>query len=68
VDIADDGAGIKEDDLPHIFSPFFTAKKFGTGLGLATCYRIINAHGGLIRVDSTEGKGTTFKVSLVVAE
>lgn len=68
VDIADDGAGIKEADLPHIFSPFFTTKNSGTGLGLATCYRIINEHGGLIRVESTECKGTTFKVSLVVAE
>jgi two-component system nitrogen regulation sensor histidine kinase GlnL len=68
VDIADDGAGIKEDDLPHIFSPFFTTKNSGTGLGLATCYRIINDHGGLIRVESAEPHGTTFKVSLVVAE
>jgi two-component system nitrogen regulation sensor histidine kinase GlnL len=68
VDIADDGAGIKEENLPHIFSPFFTTKNSGTGLGLATCYRIINEHGGIIRVESVEGKGTTFKVCLVVAE
>jgi two-component system nitrogen regulation sensor histidine kinase GlnL len=68
VDISDDGAGIKEEDLPHIFSPFFTTKNSGTGLGLATCYRIINEHGGMIRVESAERKGTTFKVSLVVAE
>jgi two-component system nitrogen regulation sensor histidine kinase GlnL len=68
VDITDEGVGIKEADLPHIFSPFFTTKNSGTGLGLATCYRIINEHGGLIRVESAAGKGTTFKVSLVVAE
>jgi two-component system nitrogen regulation sensor histidine kinase GlnL len=68
VDINDNGSGIKEEDLPHIFSPFFTTKNSGTGLGLATCYRIINEHGGMIRVDSVEGKGTTFKVGLVVAE
>jgi two-component system nitrogen regulation sensor histidine kinase GlnL len=68
VDIADDGSGIKEENLPHIFSPFFTTKNSGTGLGLATCYRIINEHGGMIRVESIEGKGTTFKVGLVVAE
>jgi len=68
VDIADQGSGIKESDLAHIFSPFFTTKNSGTGLGLATCYQIIKEHGGLIRVESTEGKGTTFKVSLVVAE
>ncbi len=68
VDIADDGAGIKEENLPHIFSPFFTTKNGGAGLGLATCYRIIKEHGGLIRVESAEGKGATFRVSLVVAQ
>jgi two-component system nitrogen regulation sensor histidine kinase GlnL len=68
VDISDNGTGIKEEDLPHIFSPFFTTKNSGTGLGLATCYRIINAHGGLIRVESADRRGTTFKVSLMVAE
>jgi two-component system nitrogen regulation sensor histidine kinase GlnL len=68
VDIADDGSGITEENLSHIFSPFFTTKNSGTGLGLATCYRIINEHGGMIRVESAAGKGTTFKVCLVVAE
>lgn len=68
VDLADEGAGIREEDLPHIFSPFFTTKNNGTGLGLATCYRIIKEHGGTIRVESTEGKGSTFRVSLVVAD
>jgi two-component system nitrogen regulation sensor histidine kinase GlnL len=68
VDVADEGKGIKEEDLPHIFSPYFTTKNSGTGLGLAICYRIIKEHGGLIRVESIEGKGTNFKVSLVVAD
>ncbi|MGH7926182.1 MAG: two-component system sensor histidine kinase NtrB, partial [Candidatus Binatia bacterium] len=68
VEIADDGAGIDEETLPHVFSPFFTTKNSGTGLGLATCYRIVNEHGGIIRVESAKRKGTTFKVSLVVAE
>lgn len=68
VDIADEGGGIREENLPHIFSPFFTTKINGTGLGLATCYRIIKEHGGTIRVESTEGKGSTFKVLLVVAD
>jgi two-component system nitrogen regulation sensor histidine kinase GlnL len=67
IDIEDQGAGIKEEDLPQIFSPFFTTKNNGTGLGLAVCYRIIKEHGGVIRVESVEGKGTTFRVSLVVA-
>ena len=68
IDIADEGTGIKEENLPHIFSPFFTTKNNGSGLGLATSYGIIKEHGGLIRVESVEGKGTVFKVSLVVAE
>jgi two-component system, NtrC family, nitrogen regulation sensor histidine kinase GlnL len=68
VDVADEGAGINEEDLPHIFSPYFTTKNGGTGLGLALCYRIIKEHGGLIRVESLEGKGTNFKVSLMVAD
>ena len=67
VDIEDEGIGIKEEDLPHIFSPFFSTKNSGTGLGLAVCYRIVKEHGGLIRVESVDGKGTTFRVSLVVA-
>jgi two-component system nitrogen regulation sensor histidine kinase GlnL len=68
VDIEDDGPGIKEEDLPHIFSPFFSTKNGGTGLGLSVCYRIIKEHGGLIRVESREGAGASFKVSLLVAE
>ena len=68
VDITDEGSGIREADLPHIFSPFFTTKTNGTGLGLAICYRIIKEHGGTIRVESTEGQGSTFKVSLMVAD
>jgi two-component system, NtrC family, nitrogen regulation sensor histidine kinase GlnL len=68
VEIADQGIGIKEEDLLHIFSPFFTTKNSGTGLGLAVCYWIIKEHGGIIRVETSEGKGSTFKVSLLVAD
>lgn len=67
VDVEDDGPGIKEADLPHIFAPFFSTKNTGTGLGLAICYRIIKEHGGMIRVDSREGAGASFKVSLLIA-
>ena len=67
VDIADQGAGIRDEDLPHIFSPFFTTKMNGTGLGLATCYQIVKEHGGMIRVESSPGKGSVFKISLLVA-
>ena len=68
VDLADEGYGIAEEHLAHIFSPFFTTKVNGTGLGLATCYRIMREHGGTIRVESVTGKGSTFRVSLVVAD
>jgi two-component system nitrogen regulation sensor histidine kinase GlnL len=68
IDVTDEGAGIREENLPHIFAPFFTTKNNGTGLGLPICYRIIKEHGGVIRVESTEGKGSTFKVALLVAD
>jgi two-component system nitrogen regulation sensor histidine kinase GlnL len=68
IDIKDEGPGIREEDLPHIFSPFFTTKNNGTGLGLATAYRVVKEHGGLIRVDSRAGTGAVFKVSLLVAD
>jgi two-component system, NtrC family, nitrogen regulation sensor histidine kinase GlnL len=67
VDIADEGGGIRDEDLPHIFSPFFTTKTNGTGLGLATCYQIVKEHGGLIRVESSPNKGSVFRISLLVA-
>jgi two-component system, NtrC family, nitrogen regulation sensor histidine kinase GlnL len=68
VEISDEGTGIKQEDLTRIFAPFFTTKNSGTGLGLAISYGIIKEHGGIIRVESSEGKGTTFKVSLLVAD
>src|SRR5262249_38389608 len=51
-DITDEGAGIKEEDLPHIFSPFFTTTTNGGGLVMSVCYRIKNGRSGDIRVDS----------------
>lgn len=66
IDISDTGKGIDEADLPRIFDPYFTTKPAGTGLGLAIVYRIIEAHGGEIRVESERGKGTTVSVFLPV--
>ena len=68
VDVADEGSGIGEEELAHIFSPFFSTKNSGTGLGLATCYRIVKEHGGTIRVESAKGDGSVFRVSLLVAD
>jgi len=69
--IRDTGTGIPRDQLPHIFDAFFTTKdgpdetgKGGTGLGLAACKEVIDAHGGRIRVESTVGKGTAFIIRL----
>ncbi len=64
VDISDEGAGIDEADLPHVFSPFFTRKRRGTGLGLAICDTTIKEHGGRLGVDSRVDEGSVFKVSL----
>lgn len=62
--ISDTGNGIIEEDLAHIFDPYFTTKPSGTGLGLAVVYKIIEAHGGEIEVKSHRGVGTTVTVSL----
>lgn len=61
---ADQGAGIREEDVAKIFQPWFTTKEAGIGLGLAITERIIREHGGEIRVASAEGAGTTFTVVL----
>jgi signal transduction histidine kinase len=64
ISVADSGTGIAEDDLEKIFNPFFTTKEKGTGLGLAIVHNIIEAHGGLIGVKSTMGKGSVFSITL----
>lgn len=63
--VQDNGVGIPKNDLGRLFTPFFTTKfEAGTGLGLATAKSIIDGHGGQITVESAEGKGTTFTVTL----
>jgi PAS domain S-box-containing protein len=58
--ISDNGKGISEDDLRHLFEPFFTGKAEGTGLGLTTVQNIIHSHKGKINVESEIDKGTVF--------
>lgn len=64
--IADSGCGIAEANLQRIFDPFFTSKDVGrgTGLGLSVSHGVVEAHGGLIEVDSEVGVGSTFRVYL----
>ncbi len=68
IDVSDTGKGINEEDLTHIFDPYFTTKPSGTGLGLAIVYKIIEAHGGEIRVRSKPGKETTVSIFLPVGQ
>lgn len=68
VTVTDHGQGIAPANLPHVFDPYFTTKPDGTGLGLAVTHRVIQDHGGSIRVESTPGQGTTFSVLLPVEE
>jgi two-component system sensor histidine kinase PilS (NtrC family) len=62
--VVDEGVGIPMDALDRIFDPFFTTKRGGSGLGLATVHRIVEQHGGSIRVESTPGIGTSVFVRL----
>ena len=67
ITVADEGKGILPENLDNIFRPFFTTKGHGTGLGLSLARRIVEAHGGSIRVRSQVGKGTQFEVRLPIA-
>ena len=62
--VRDTGSGIPEEDLPRIFEPYFTTKKTGSGLGLATSYSIVKNHGGMIEVSSRVNKGSSFTIWL----
>ncbi len=62
--IADDGSGIAQDKMGRIFDPFFTTKQNGSGLGLATVHRIVENHGGIVRLESELGVGTTVRIRL----
>jgi signal transduction histidine kinase len=62
--VEDRGIGIAARDLPHVFEPYFTTKRTGTGLGLAIARKIVEALGGVIRVDSREGEGTRIEIEL----
>ena len=62
--IADTGVGIPKEDLPRVFDPYFTTRPSGTGLGLAIVQKIVEAHGGEVRLESEPGRGTTATILL----
>ena len=64
IEVRDNGRGIAGDELDKIFTPFYTTKSRGSGLGLATCQKIVNEHGGFLKVESTPNEGTAISVSL----
>jgi signal transduction histidine kinase len=64
--VRDDGSGIPEEHRERLFRPYFTTKKHGTGLGLFVIRKIVEEHGGTVRVESEVGSGTTFFVELPV--
>jgi two-component system sensor histidine kinase HydH len=59
ITVADTGIGIPKEDLPRVFDPYFTTRPSGTGLGLAIVLKIVEAHGGEVRLESEQGRGTT---------
>jgi signal transduction histidine kinase len=63
-EIEDSGKGIPEDVLPHVFTPFFTTRRGGTGIGMTLVRKIIIMSGGSVQVDSEPGAGTLVTIRL----
>lgn len=66
--VADQGRGMDEETSRHLFEPFWTTKPAGTGLGLATVYRVVDGHGGIVQVGPHEGGGTVVSILLPMME
>jgi len=68
ITVSDTGVGIRADVLERVFDPFFTTKPTGSGLGLPTVHRIIEDHGGSLRIESELGEGTAIHIRLPAAK
>ena len=68
IEVADTGCGIPQANLDRIFEPFFTTKEYGTGLGLTNVKRLVEDNGGVLEVNSEEGKGSQFVIRFLPAD
>ena len=66
--VSDEGAGMTEEQRQQVFAPFFSTKEGGIGLGMALVHQIVAEHGGWLECQSASGKGSTFTISLPLAE
>ncbi len=64
IEVKDTGKGIAPEDLDKLFTPFYTTKPRGSGLGLATCQKIVDEHRGFLKIESSPGQGTSVSVHL----
>jgi signal transduction histidine kinase len=64
IEVTDNGEGIAEENMPHVFDFYFTSRDSGSGLGLSIAHRIVYEHGGQIYIKSAQGEGTTIMVTL----
>ena len=68
IQISDTGSGIAADKLPLIFNAYYSSRPQGSGLGLPTAKKIVEAHNGSIKVDSEPGKGTSFTITIPIQD
>ncbi|WP_342540267.1 ATP-binding protein [Heyndrickxia sp. FSL K6-6286] len=67
ISVNDHGVGIPKERIPTLGEPFYTTKEKGTGLGLMTCFKIIESHHGELIIESEEGIGTTIEILLPIS-
>jgi signal transduction histidine kinase len=64
VEVIDTGAGLTQEEIERLFTPYYTTKHHGTGLGLAIVQSVVSDHKGTVSAASEPGKGTTFRLEL----